>query len=460
MTELDGQYKSALEELKAEIQNSELLERYLEEEGEEEYEAFREMFEPKIEAIHIKVAELTPLQLEAFEEELLDEGFEGLFLPRILGYSVLRGALNDNYKYVRPQEHFKNILLSIANSANFELLKNRIGQTIEVGFALSSDIWITNLIAEVGSKQVKNFLLGQKKVKYTDIRSRHTAHLKYSKQFVAFNFLTATLPHSGAEVKIEYKSIVNFLSFRAGLSSETRNAIYDFNKGFVSNASLGMSEEHLEILLIIGLFFDLKKPEQKELAKRLDEYKSGGEDAIFNTLNKIQLGSHVVRDEDYSRLSAVVALGNLSSLGKFLSTVVAICKQGYINPEAIELSKTYYESNRGTSLENACFRNFIFDKFKSFLNNLSVDDFNEYFELNKVFMVYMNIMDNEKFNQSVKGISMSYVRKLLRKFTQKRSKDYQDIKKFVTAVFQDIGFLNEKEVKELFKTKRKKVTAA
>ncbi|MFT4568731.1 MAG: hypothetical protein ACI9FN_003700, partial [Saprospiraceae bacterium] len=43
--------------------------------------------------------------------------------------------------------------------------------------------------------------------------------------------------------------------------------------------------------------------------------------------------------------------------------------------------------------------------------------------------------------------------------TQKRSKDYQDIKKFVSAVFQDLGFLNEKQVKELFKTKRKKPSA-
>ena len=62
---------------------------------------------------------------------------------------------------------------------------------------------------------------------------------------------------------------------------------------------------------------------------------------------------------------------------------------------------------------------------------LAEEDFNEYFELNKVFTTYMNAFDNEKFNQQIKGISMKYVKKLLRKFTEKRSKDYQDIQNFV-----------------------------
>jgi len=459
MTQLDDKYKASLEDLKTQIQNSELLAKYLEEEEEEQYDALKEEFEPKIEALHLEVAEQNPLQLELLEEEILDEGLEGLFLPRVLGYSVLRGALNDNYKYIRPQEHFKNVLLSIAQSSNFELLKNRIGQTVEVGFALSSDIWITNLIAEVGSKQVRAFLTGQKNGKYADLRSRHTSHLRYSKQFTSFNFLTATLPTTAAEVKIEYKSIVNFLSFRAAHSDVASESVYDYTKGFVNNKDLGRGSEHLEILLIIGLFFDLKDAEGKALATRLEEYQKGGEDLIFEMLLKIQGGTKPVLDEDYNRIAPIVAKTKLTSLGSFMKTAVEVNQVGYINPEAIEVTKVYYEGNRGTSIENACFRNFIFAKFKKFMSGLSLDDFNEYFELNKVFVVYMNILDNEKFNQSVKGISMTYVRKLLRKYTQKRSKDYQDIKKFVSAVFQDLGFLNEKEVKELFKTKRKKASA-
>jgi hypothetical protein len=59
---------------------------------------------------------------------------------------VLRGRINDDsLRYDKPQDHFKKVLLYIANSSNFEQIRSRAGQSIQMGFALSSDIWITNL---------------------------------------------------------------------------------------------------------------------------------------------------------------------------------------------------------------------------------------------------------------------------------------------------------------------------
>ncbi len=55
---------------------------------------------------------------------------------------------------------------------------------------------------------------------------------------------------------------------------------------------------------------------------------------------------------------------------------------------------------------------------------------------------------------------MAYVRKLLKKYTDKRGKDYQDIKKFLSRTFKDFEFLKEKEIVELFKTRRKKKSTA
>ena len=201
MKELDAHYAKALNGIKESIQASPHLQSYLDEEEEAHYELLKQEFEPQIEKLHASVALNDPLQLESLEEALLDASFEGLFLPRILGYSVLRGAVSDHYKYIRPQEHFKKVLLSICNSFNFDILKNRIGQTIEVGFALSSDIWITNLIAELDNKLVKAYLQSHKLSKFSDVRSRHTSYLKYSKQFTSFNFLTASLPETSAELK-------------------------------------------------------------------------------------------------------------------------------------------------------------------------------------------------------------------------------------------------------------------
>jgi hypothetical protein len=57
----------------------------------------------------------------------------------------------------------------------------------------------------------------------------------------------------------------------------------------------------------------------------------------------------------------------------------------------------------------------------------------------------------------VKESSMKYVTKCFEKYTDKRSRDYQDIKKFVSSTFVELGFLTEKQVVEMFKTRRKVV---
>lgn len=460
MIELDKKYLDTLKSIIDEIQSSEILANYLEEEDDDLYIQLKDAYEPKIEELHGEVALNDPLQLVSFEQELLDAGLEGLFLPRILGYSVLRGAINEHYKYVRPQEHFKDILLTIANSSNFDLISQRIGQTVEVGFALSSDIWITNLIAEIVNKRVSQFLQTHKLIKFRDIRSRHTAYLKYKRQFANYNFLTASVPETSADIKIESQSILNFLNYRASLSADSKDSVYAFIAGILADKNLGNSIEHLEILLVIGSYFNLKKKEAALFVERVGNYLGAdGESVFFELIRKLQLSDLSLGETEYQRLLSLLAGSELKGVIQFMELVSQVHEVGYINVEAIELVRNFYNSNKGLSIENECMRNVIFRKFEEFMNSLDTADFLDYFELNKTFIVYMNIFSNEKFNQGVKGISMKYVRRLLKTYTVKRSKDYQDIKKFVTSTFSDLGFLNAKEIKELFKTKRKKATA-
>ena len=126
MKALDQKYKIELDSLKGAIQSSDLLSTYLESEEEEDYLALRAGFEPSIEQIYEKVAADFPLQLVSMEQELLDPDFEGLYLGRVLGYTVLRGEVDGNYKYKRPQDHFKDVLLSICNSSNFEIVSSKL----------------------------------------------------------------------------------------------------------------------------------------------------------------------------------------------------------------------------------------------------------------------------------------------------------------------------------------------
>lgn len=460
MIALEKKYQDKLAGIVDEIQNSEFLAQYLDEEDDSFYNQLKETYEDKLNVLHSEVAEHDPLQLVSLEEHMCDPMLEGLFLPRVLGYSVLRGSLNDHAKYIRPQEHFKKILLSVCNSSNFELLSQRIGQTVEIGFALSSDIWITNLIAEIPNKQVKGYLQNLKLDKYRDIRSRKLDYQRYQKQFVKFNYLTANKPKSSSDLKIEITAIVNFLMYRASLGSNSSSSVYEFLSEILSDAKLGNGKEHLEVINIIGAYFDLEEKEKSQLVDRINDYEMGEEEHLFfEAIKKLQLSRLSLKDEDYKRLDDLIVRTKTTEVKEFSAVVNQINAIGYINSEAIEIARTYYNKNKGLSVQNECLRNMIYSKFSIFMSALSTNDFHEYFELNKTFTVYMNIFDNEKFNQGIKGISMSYIKKLLKAYTEKRSKDYQDIKKFVAATFTDLGFLNEKEVKELFKTKRVKPTA-
>ena len=99
MLALDAKYQKELDKIKSGVQKSEALALYLDEEEETHYLALREAFEPQILSLYNQVAKDNPLQLMAFEQYVLDEGFEGLALPKLLGYAVLRGEINENYKY-------------------------------------------------------------------------------------------------------------------------------------------------------------------------------------------------------------------------------------------------------------------------------------------------------------------------------------------------------------------------
>ena len=56
----------------------------------------------------------------------------------------------------------------------------------------------------------------------------------------------------------------------------------------------------------------------------------------------------------------------------------------------------------------------------------------------------------------MKDLSLRYIKRLIKAYTDKRGRDYQDIKKFVKTTFIDLNFMKPKELVELFKTKRKK----
>ena len=462
MEKLASVYQTQLDNIKATIQNSDLLSAYLDTEEAEDYKALAEHFEPQIQDLYVKVAEENPLQLEALEEQLLDLEFEGLYIPKVLGYAVLRGHVNDNFKYSRPQDHFKQILTAIVSSSNFEMISQRTGQSIQIGFALSSDIWITNFLNDIENKKVKYFLQSQKLERYRNPIQRKAGLYNYRRQFQSLNYQSTSFPNNTTELVILAPSIKDFLVYRSHRNYDN-SSLTKYLKDFITNESFIGKDEFLELMMVIGFYLQLDDELSGLFTKAFNAVRSENpefESVFFKNLREIQDSSYppgITEDKRFSKLVDKTISGEVSDYFTLTDTIHG---KGYINEEAIESVRVYYDGHEGRSIQNECVRSSIFNYFSGFLSNLEAEAYHDYFEMNKVFTQYMGIFSNQKFNQNVKDLSLKYVKKLLKRFTDKRGKDYQDIKKWVRTTFADLGFMKEKELVELFKTRRKKKVTA
>ncbi|MBV6439196.1 MAG: hypothetical protein EPGJADBJ_00834 [Saprospiraceae bacterium] len=457
MQPLDEQYYDRLNEIAVTIQESPNLAMYLEEEEDEYYNALRQEFEPPLSDLHHQVAAEAPLQLVTFEKYLLEPPFEGLYLPRVLGYAVLRGEINDQYKYVRPNDHFKDILLAICHSVHFEQLKKRIGQSITVGFALSSDIWITNLMSLVENKRIRYFLQQLKNDRYRDVKERADLYRRYSNQFRNELYYSADFPTSLGEMKANFSALRQFLLKRfevGGVNESLKTQMKDF----LDNKSFQATEEYLEMLAMYGNYSDLDPAERLAFATHFErERRSFAEfDVRYLRFLLSLYQSPGINSASDERMSAAIDKNWKDKISDYYRIADKIHSLGYVHPDSIEAVQDFYNTHKGLSVESECLRQLVLTYFTRLINGLTEREYADYFELTKIFAIYMKIFGNQQFNQDVEKLSLNYVGKLLKRFTDKRAKDYQDVKRFVSTQFVDFGFLTDKEVVEMFKTRRKR----
>jgi hypothetical protein len=456
---LAKEYLDELNVLAKEVQESPELAKYLDEEEEDDYGRLKEIFEPRIGLLYDRLSEKDPLQIIEFERRLLKEDFEGLYLPKILGYSVLRGELNEHSKYKLPQEHFKAVLMAICDSMNFDILKKRIGQSIQMGFAFSSDIWVTNLITPIENKKVRYYLQGQKLPKYRDIATRKVGYARYKKQFRDHNFMTAQFPQNITELNVYWSSLKLFMIYRINLNVDNSSFIPHL-KALIENSDFQGTQEHLEILYLYTAYFTLSDENFKHLVTNLERTREAMEDfatrwlqLTLDTHNRSDIDLNAVADQ---RISGAIDKTRTDRLSEYYKLMDTIHDKGYADEEAQEAVKNFYTQYQGLSLINECVRKTIYNYIHRVMGNIGVGEYTEWFKVTRVFTIYVGIFINQKFNQDVKDLFMIYVRKLLKKYIDKRGRDYQDIKKFVATTFQDLKFLSEKQVVELFKTRRKR----
>ncbi len=461
MQELFSAYQERADQIANAIQQSEALATFLDTEEETDYKAIVQAYEPYMHQLYEQVAAEHPLQLTALELAFLDPSFEGLYMPKLLGYSVLRGRVNEHLKYVRPQEQFRQVILAMAKSANFEYIAGRTGQGVQVGFALSSDIWITNLINEMQSKRAKNYFLTQKQDKFRDLDERLRAHKIYAKQFVNFNFATAKFPADRTEFLIEFADLRDFLIYRVTHDLDNSSIVTPL-LALINDQNYFDQEGYNDIVLIASVFMRFNDKDGMQVAARLNTQRKAEDfDEQFFQFILALLDRGLGFNQDlHGRLHPAVDRSIDDEFLQYMDVLQELYTKGYLHQDTLDAVNKFQTRHEGLSLPNQAIRQLFLYSFDKGIQALGVDQYAEYFEWTKTFTSYMSLFDNQKFNQSIKETSLVYIKKLLKHYTDKRGRDYQDIKKFVKAYFLDMGFMTEKQLVELFKTKRKKKVVA
>ncbi len=467
MYELNEAYSQHLDAIAEAIQAHPNLASFLEEEEDQYYDALKLEFEPQIEAAYQQMIDFSPLEIESFERKLLDERFEGLFLPRILGYSVLRGEITEHYYYARQNNHFGEILRAIAQNSNFDQLRNRIGQSVECGFALSSDIFVTSLINSISSKRVRQFLQGQRSNDARTMEGRRRIERRYRRQFRGRNYHYAPFPVNTTELTSHTTALIDFLFFR--VSGELNNdALLPTLHEMVTRPEFAGREEILKPLAIYGAYFTPTEEMLPELVAALNRERKadaeGTSEVILGFILELKNNSAVpFGPEEEQRFGAIVDRSLEDDLTAYFNLTDKIHADGFVSPDVQEAIQEEQPKHSGLSNFNENIRQTIYGYFAKLANGLgtSEEEYMQWYEITgKQIPAYIKVFGNETFNQQLRGLARKYTKELLKVYTNKRGKDYRDIKKTTMTTWMEYGFMTEKQLKEFFKTPRKKKVEA
>lgn len=466
MYELNEAYSQHLEAIAAAIQASPNLASYLEEEEDQYYEALKLEFEPQIEAAYQQMIDFSPLEIESFERKLLDERFEGLFLPRILGYAVLRGEITEHYYYARQNNHFGEILKAIAANSNFDQLRNRIGQSVQCGFALSSDIFVTNLVNDIPSKRVRQFLQSQRSNDARTMEGRRRIERRYRRQFKGRNYHYAPFPLNTQELTTLSTALVDFLLFR--VSGELNNdALLPTLHQMVTQPDFAGHKEILKPMVIYGTYFTPDEEQLPELVAALNRERKADPEGIADYILGfiLELKTHSsfrFGPEQEQKLGTIVDRSIEDDLTAFFNLTDTIHAGGFASPDVQQAIQEEQARHSGLSNFNENVRQTIFGYFEKLAAGLGTEesDYQQWFEITGTqFPAYIKVFRNESFNQQLRGLAKKYTKDLIKRYTNKRGKDYRDIKKTTVTTWKSYGFMTDKQLKEFFKTPRKKKSA-
>ncbi|MFT6512028.1 MAG: hypothetical protein ACJAX1_000591 [Neolewinella sp.] len=352
---------------------------------------------------------------------------------------------------------------AIAANSNFDQLRNRIGQSVQCGFALSSDIFVTNLVNDISSKRVRQFLQAQRSNDARTMEGRRRIERRYRRQFKGRNYHYAPFPVNTQELTTLSTALIDFLLFRVS-GVLNNDALLPTLHQMVTQPDFAGCKEIMKPIAIYGTYFTPNEEQLSELKATLNQERKanpeGTADAILGFILELKKHSSFrFGPEQEQKLGTIVDRSIEDGLTAFFNLTDEIHAGGFASPDVQQAIQEEQARHSGLSNFNENVRQTIFGYFEKMAAGLGTEesDYLQWFEITGIqFPAYIKVFGNESFNQQLRGLAKKYTKDLIKTHTNKRGKDYRDIKKTTMTTWQNYGFMTEKQLKEFFKTPRKK----
>ena len=232
---------------------------------------------------------------------------------------------------------------------------------------------------------------------------------------------------------------------------------------FISNDELMNSSSHYKIAILLGHFFELEGKDLINLQALFSKYRANAidfDEMFFDYLMELYDEGLQFNEQTDQKMLLILSEDKSDDLSSYHALMTKVHRLGFSNDESIQAISAFYNEHEGLSTVNQILRTAVLHFVNRFLSNIEEEQYEDFFRIVKIYAPYMHTFANQRFNQGLKEASLKYVKRLIKHYPDKRGKDYQDVKKFVTSTFLDHGFYNEKQIAEIFKTRRKKRVVA
>jgi len=235
----------------------------------------------------------------------------------------------------------------------------------------------------------------------------------------------------------------------------------------VTRPEFASHQEILKPLAIYGAYFTPTEEGKPEVIATLNRERKadpeGTADFILGFILSLKNDKATpFGPEQEKQLGNIVDRSIEDDLSAYFNLTDKIHADGFASPDVQEAISEEQPKHSGLSNFNENVRQSIYGYFAKLAGGLGTQeaDYLEWFEMSgKLIPAYIKVFGNESFNQQLRGLARKYTKELLKVYTNKRGKDYRDIKKTTMTTWMDYGFMTEKQLKEFFKTPRKKKVA-